>query len=266
MGRVLAWRLAVRDPKRWKATSDISFLDMPSPSSSLAFVSLQLLPCGLRKDSARVRTREDALSSQGCLRGFACFWSLQLLSAVSDLLKSSLAATAPFPPAESFPEHPSLDHWLWESVDKTPITAWELVLSFYIYMSTSEEQGYYVYGTQYVRLLHTRLNYFDANKECKKENGKLVAVRDKNMNDLLLALLYKFAVWEALIGLNDMEKEGEWQYVDNTPASYQNWDWNGWWERYDRNCAVVTINDNGPWRHVNCWNKFYFFCEIPMFL
>lgn len=42
---------------------------------------------------------------------------------------------------------------------------------------TAEEQGYYVYGTQYVRLLHTRLNYFDANKECKKENGKLVAVR-----------------------------------------------------------------------------------------
>lgn len=35
------------------------------------------------------------------------------------------------------------------------------------------------------------------------------------MNDLLLALLYKFAVWEALIGLNDMEKEGEWQYVDS---------------------------------------------------
>ncbi|XP_037803074.1 collectin-10-like [Penaeus monodon] len=135
----------------------------------------------------------------------------------------------------------------------------------YIKMKT-EEQGYYVYGTQYVRLMHTRLNYFDANKECKKENGKLVAVRDQKMNDLLFELLNKFAVWEALIGLNDMEKEGEWHYADNTPASYQNWDWNGWWERSDRNCAVVTINDTGPWRHVNCWSKFYFFCEIPMFL
>lgn len=37
------------------------------------------------------------------------------------------------------------------------------------------------------------------------------------MNDLLFELLNKFAVWEALIGLNDMEKEGEWHYADSKP-------------------------------------------------
>ncbi|XP_042857227.1 collectin-10-like [Penaeus japonicus] len=130
----------------------------------------------------------------------------------------------------------------------------------------TEAQGYYVFGTSYIRLMHSRLNYFDAQKVCKKENGNLVSVRNERLNDLLLKLLNDTAVWEATIGLNDMETEGEWRYADNSPTTYTNWDWKGWWERSDRNCAVITISEKGPWRHTNCWSRYYFFCEIPMFL
>lgn len=52
-------------------------------------------------------------------------------------------------------------------------------------------------------------------------------------------------------------------YIAGSNLKYENWDWNGQWDRVDLNCAYMKVD--GFWHHTNCGNKFYFFCQIPMF-
>jgi len=107
------------------------------------------------------------------------------------------------------------------------------------------------------------------------------------MNDLVFSIMNTKAVFRAFIGINDQKEEGVWKQFSggkfrvfkiklidirtiyvfffpiSVPVGYTNWDWNGVWSRRDLNCAVIKID--GAWRHVNCYNKYYFFCRIPMF-
>ncbi|XP_069174749.1 uncharacterized protein [Procambarus clarkii] len=149
-------------------------------------------------------------------------------------------------------------------------------------LQRNQDDGYTKFNDGYIRLVLKRLNAYEARKACAADGGHLVAVTDTNitckntplcknspdgtisMNEMLHKALTDANTFRALIGLSDENTEGVWLYSDGTPATYTNWAWNGMWPRTDRNCALVTSH-KGVFRMVNCWDKNYFFCQLPMF-
>ncbi|XP_071525438.1 collectin-10-like [Panulirus ornatus] len=128
----------------------------------------------------------------------------------------------------------------------------------------TEAEGFYLYGTQYIRFMtKQRKNGFEAREICTRNGGRLPSVRKQDLNDMLMNLLIKHSVWDALIGVSDFEKEGDWKYEEGDPVGFTNWHWRGMWPRNDLNCAIITID--GTWKHTNCWAQNYFFCQIPIF-
>ncbi|KAK7058719.1 hypothetical protein SK128_008182 [Halocaridina rubra] len=137
--------------------------------------------------------------------------------------------------------------------------------SVFVKMKT-EDEGYYIYETMYIKLGLTRMNAYDAAKSCAEEKGLLVAVRNEEIEEILYKIMIDHKVWYALIGVTDEGDEGNWKYSDGGPVSYDNWDWNGMWPRPDLNCAIVINTHEGVvWKHLSCYEKNYFFCQIPMF-
>ncbi|XP_068249147.1 secretory phospholipase A2 receptor-like [Palaemon carinicauda] len=135
----------------------------------------------------------------------------------------------------------------------------------YIRMKT-EEEGYYVYNTQYIKLYFERKNAIDAAKTCAQERGMLVAIRNVELDMLVWRLLVRHNVWSALIGLSRPSHDKPWEYSDGGPAIYTHWDWNGEWPRKNFNCALTQYIIDAPvWKHTDCWELNYFICQIPMF-
>ncbi|KAG7154141.1 C-type lectin lectoxin-Lio3-like [Homarus americanus] len=132
-------------------------------------------------------------------------------------------------------------------------------------LKRTEEDGYYVYGTDYIKLMIERQTPVIASKICAQDGGHLVSVNNKKLNNMLYNMMVKHNIWTAIIGVSDLESEGDWKYADGSSLSYTNWDWNGFWPRKDLDCAVITITPEGSWRHASCWTLDYYFCQIPMF-
>lgn len=139
----------------------------------------------------------------------------------------------------------------------------------YVREKTNEE-GYYKYGTDYIRLVLTRMNAYDGAKYCAKDNGLLLSIRNEELNNLAKKILRARSVFTAIFGASDEDEEGTW--INSLGADIPGpgsdstdvfWFFNGSWDRLDRNCAFIKID--GSWAQMNCKNKHYFFCQYPMF-
>ena len=105
------------------------------------------------------------------------------------------------------------------------------------------------------------LSYQDASTFCLREGALLASIKDSKVNDILLAMHKEDedGIW---IGLNDIMKEGNFQWENSIPVKYTNWKKN---EPNDKghaeDCGEQLMD--GTWNDSPCTSKKMFICETP---
>ncbi|XP_060772616.1 CD209 antigen-like protein C isoform X2 [Neoarius graeffei] len=98
-------------------------------------------------------------------------------------------------------------------------------------------------------------NWTESRKDCKNRGADLVIIDSKDEQDFINTHLSKSTAW---IGLTDLDNEGTWKWVDDTPLG------TGYWRQEEPNnkgeedCVLVTYPKNEQ-----CWNDAKCFIEAP---
>ncbi|XP_027880148.1 CD209 antigen-like protein E [Xiphophorus couchianus] len=103
-----------------------------------------------------------------------------------------------------------------------------------------------------------------AREDCRNRGGDLVVINDDDEQNFLSTIINK----ETWIGLNDIETEGSWKWVDDTPLTQlltKHWSKkqpdNGGGDPYwgEEDCA--HINTEKLWNDRNCSSSMQWICE-----
>ena len=127
-----------------------------------------------------------------------------------------------------------------------------LITSFY-------SLGKHNYRRKIFRVSSNRLNWHQAQVECRKQGGELASPENKFENDSIIKLLGNKNGW---IGINDIKKEGKWTLLDYRPLSFKAWlpgEPNNF--RGMEDCAKVLASRKG-WNDDSCNGVDYYVCEF----
>ena len=104
-----------------------------------------------------------------------------------------------------------------------------------------------------------KMNYTDAKARCESDGTFLAIPKSKTENDFFAGLIKADDFW---IGINDIEKEGNFVAVDGTDLSYENW--HPFEPNDDSSDDGVEIRwwDNGRWNDVTITEERKFICSI----
>ncbi|XP_075067510.1 collectin-10 [Mixophyes fleayi] len=118
----------------------------------------------------------------------------------------------------------------------------------------TEEKFYYI--------VKEERNYRDALTQCRIRGGTLAMPKDQSTNSLIAEYISSMGLMRVFIGVNDIEKEKQFQYADNTLLqNYSSWrigepnDGSGY-----EDC--VEMLSTGAWNDVDCQLTIYFVCEF----
>ncbi|KAM9307739.1 collectin-10 [Gastrophryne carolinensis] len=105
-------------------------------------------------------------------------------------------------------------------------------------------------------------SYRDALTQCRIRGGTLAMPKDPATNSLIASYISSLGLLRVFIGINDIEKEKQYMYTDNTPVqTFSSWktgepnDGSGYED------CVEMIN-TGAWNDVDCQLTIYFACEF----
>ncbi|XP_073186368.1 collectin-10 isoform X3 [Lepidochelys kempii] len=118
----------------------------------------------------------------------------------------------------------------------------------------TDEKFYYI--------VQEEKSYKEAMTHCRIRGGMLAMPKDEATNALIADYISKSGLFRVFIGVNDMEKEGQFMYVDNTPLqNYSNWK-----EGEPKDVSVhedcVEMLSTGEWNDSECHLAIYFVCEF----
>lgn len=108
------------------------------------------------------------------------------------------------------------------------------------------------------KFVETPMTMSNARKNCQKWGGELVTIQDAAQNAFIYREIKKRKFDKAWIGLNDIKKEGKFEWVDTmTCATYINWGEN---EPNNHNgdnedCTEIRVSWSGKWNDLACTYK-----------
>ncbi|NP_001011227.1 collectin-10 precursor [Xenopus tropicalis] len=115
---------------------------------------------------------------------------------------------------------------------------------------------------KYYYIVREERNYRDALTQCRIRGGTLAMPKDQATNSLIADYISKMGLFRVFIGINDIEKEKQFVYADNSPLqTYSSWkagepnDGSGY-----EDC--VEMLSTGHWNDVDCSLTIYFVCEF----
>ncbi|KAJ0008920.1 hypothetical protein NQD34_016335 [Periophthalmus magnuspinnatus] len=116
--------------------------------------------------------------------------------------------------------------------------------------------------TKVYLLVKEEKRYWDAQLYCQARGGHLAMPKDTVSNSVLATYLREQGVGRVYIGLNDVEREGVFIYVDSSPMSTFSA-----WRRGEPNNAYddedcTDLLSSGEWTDVSCTPTMYFVCEF----
>uniref|UniRef100_A0A8C4Y6B8 Collectin subfamily member 10 n=1 Tax=Gopherus evgoodei TaxID=1825980 RepID=A0A8C4Y6B8_9SAUR len=133
-------------------------------------------------------------------------------------------------------------------------TAMKFVKNVIAGIRETDEKFYYI--------VQEEKSYKEALTHCRIRGGMLAMPKDEAANALIADYISKSGLFRVFIGVNDMEKEGQFMYADNTPLqNYSNWK-----EGEPKNTSVhedcVEMLSTGEWNDSECHLAIYFVCEF----
>ena len=104
------------------------------------------------------------------------------------------------------------------------------------------------------------MNWTASREECRKRNGDLATIHSGDENELIFKILYKENIYEAWIGLNDIEIEGYYEW-SNDHSSFKSWQKGQphYRLRNEEDCVEFT---SGVWNDVLCSEEKVAVCEV----
>ncbi|KAM9569157.1 collectin-11 isoform 1-T2 [Salvelinus alpinus] len=111
-------------------------------------------------------------------------------------------------------------------------------------------------------LVKEEKRYTDAEVYCQGRGGHLAMPKDEGANTAIAGYITEAGLSRVYIGINDIDREGHFTYVDSSPMStFSKWregEPNNAYE--DEDCAeMVAVGD---WTDVACHPTMYFVCEF----
>lgn len=90
----------------------------------------------------------------------------------------------------------------------------------------------------------------------------LAMPKDEAANTLIADYVAKSGFFRVFIGVNDLEKEGQYVFTDNTPLqNYSNWREGEPSDPYGHEDCVEMLS-SGRWNDTECHLTMYFVCEF----
>nr|XP_056712387.1 collectin-11 isoform X2 [Euleptes europaea] len=111
-------------------------------------------------------------------------------------------------------------------------------------------------------LVKEEKRYMDAQLYCQGRGGTLSMPKDENTNALIALYINQAGLSRVFIGINDLEKEGNFVYSDRSPMqTFNKWSTGEPNNAYDEEDCVEMIASGG-WNDVACHITMYFVCEF----
>nr|XP_046265197.1 macrophage mannose receptor 1-like [Scatophagus argus] len=109
--------------------------------------------------------------------------------------------------------------------------------------------------------LHRPLQtWSEAQKECRKEGGDLVSIRNVEDQSFVISQLGYASTDELWIGLNDIMTEGLFDWSDHSTVTFTSWEYGKPTISTDAEDCVLITGENGNWADRSCDEKHGFIC------
>ncbi|XP_006017888.1 C-type mannose receptor 2 isoform X1 [Alligator sinensis] len=95
------------------------------------------------------------------------------------------------------------------------------------------------------------LSWREAWNSCEQQGANLLSITEIHEQTYINGLLtgYSSTLW---IGLNDLDINGGWQWSDNSPLKYLNWENDQPDNPSEENCGVIRTESSGGWQNRDC--------------
>uniref|UniRef100_G1NMH6 C-type lectin domain-containing protein n=1 Tax=Meleagris gallopavo TaxID=9103 RepID=G1NMH6_MELGA len=111
-------------------------------------------------------------------------------------------------------------------------------------------------------LVKEEKRYKEAQLYCHGRGGTLSMPKDENANNLIASYINQAGLTRVFIGINDLEKEGNFVYSDRSPMqTFNKWRSGEPNNAYDEEDCVEMVASGG-WNDVACHITMYFVCEF----
>ncbi|XP_037358294.1 collectin-10 isoform X2 [Talpa occidentalis] len=118
----------------------------------------------------------------------------------------------------------------------------------------TEEKFYYI--------VQEEKNYRESLTHCRIRGGRLAMPKDQASNALIADYVAQSGFFRVFIGVNDLEKEGQYVFTDNSPLqNYSNWREGEPSDPYGHEDCVEMLS-SGRWNDTECHLTMYFVCEF----
>uniref|UniRef100_A0A8C0IKA8 C-type mannose receptor 2 n=1 Tax=Chelonoidis abingdonii TaxID=106734 RepID=A0A8C0IKA8_CHEAB len=104
------------------------------------------------------------------------------------------------------------------------------------------------------------LSWREAWSSCKQQGANLLSITEIHEQTYINGLLtgYSSTLW---IGLNDLDMNGGWQWSDNSPLKYLNWESDQPDNPSEENCGVIRTESSGGWQNRDCSIALPYVCK-----
>ncbi|KAM4756851.1 C-type mannose receptor 2 [Cyanocitta cristata] len=104
------------------------------------------------------------------------------------------------------------------------------------------------------------LSWREAWNSCEQQGANLLSITEIHEQTYINGLLtgYSSTLW---IGLNDLDINGGWQWSDNSPLKYLNWESDQPDNPSEENCGVIRTESSGGWQNRDCGIALPYVCK-----
>uniref|UniRef100_A0A670J2B1 C-type mannose receptor 2 n=1 Tax=Podarcis muralis TaxID=64176 RepID=A0A670J2B1_PODMU len=104
------------------------------------------------------------------------------------------------------------------------------------------------------------LSWQEAGKSCEQQGASLLSITEVHEQTYINGLLtgYGSTLW---IGLNDLDLNGGWQWSDNSPLKFLNWESDQPDNPSEENCGVIRTESSGEWQNRDCSMALPYICK-----